>query len=50
MPAPSTRGVHDPYPGLHLREQIRTDQAHRVGRLGQVDRDEVSLCDEILER
>ena len=42
--------VDDPQRRLRVREQVGRDQAHRVGRLREVDREEVGLADEVLER
>ena len=47
QPAPS--GVDDDDARLRLRQRLRADQAGRLGRLGQVHRDEVGAGQQLVE-
>jgi hypothetical protein len=44
----AARDVEDPHPVAHLRERRGVQPAVRLGRVGQVDRDEVGLCVEVV--
>ena len=47
---PAARGVHDAQRGLGVREELGRDQARGIGRLRQVDGEEVGAADEVHDR
>jgi hypothetical protein len=47
---PAAGGVDDPDAGLDQLQLALADQADRLRRLGQVDRDEVALAQQVVER
>jgi hypothetical protein len=46
----TARGVDDAHLGLHLAQRLLADEADGLGRLGQVDGDEVALFEQLVQR